>query len=49
MKSNIPELVSSETGTEAQPGLALEPASSWSSSLAFAGKAGGQRRKGDGS
>lgn len=25
MKSNIPELVSNETGTEAQPGLTLEP------------------------
>ena len=49
MKSNIPELVSNETGTEAQPGLTLEPTSRWSGSLAFAGKAGGQRRKGDGS
>ena len=49
MKSNIPELVSNETGIEAQPGLTLEPVSRWSGSLASTGKSGGQRGKGDGS
>lgn len=49
MKSNIPELVSNETGIEAQPGLTLEPGSRWFGSLASTGKSGGQRGKGDGS